>query len=141
MQAFEAELGTMAGVDAVNAWVAEQTAGLIPNILARPIANPVVVLLNALHFKDAWDRPFNAKTTAPMPFRLVGGGAVNVADDAQTRGYAVREDERFIAVSLPYRTADGESLQPDRPHHQGRTGQARRFRAGGRLARRRRLSR
>ena len=74
MQAFEAELGTMAGVDAVNAWVAKQTAGLIPNILARPIANPVVVLLNALHFKDAWDRPFNAKTTARIRSTWSGAG-------------------------------------------------------------------
>jgi serine protease inhibitor len=106
MEAREARLGTMAGVDAVNAWVSKATAGLIPGMLDKPIPDPVLVLLNALHFKDDWAEPFSPKATAMLPFHLVGGGNANVAMMRQAATFAVRQDERFIAVSLPYKTTD-----------------------------------
>ena len=103
VEAYEAELGKQAGVDAVNAWVSRQTRGLIPTILSKPIENPVLVLLNALHFKDAWDEPFGATATAAQPFHLVGGGTATVKMMRHLAGYEVRENRRFIAVSLPYK--------------------------------------
>ena len=104
VEAYEVQLGTMAGIDAVNAWGAKHTAGRIPTILAQPLENPILVLLDAFHFKDVWEHPFSPRETAGAPFKLVDDGTVAVQMMRQTYLFGVREDDRFIAVTLPYRT-------------------------------------
>lgn len=49
---------TMAGPDAVNAWVAKRTNGLITKTLDRPDPSLRVLLLNTAHFLAAWETPF-----------------------------------------------------------------------------------
>ena len=66
------------GLAAINRWVSERTAGLIPTILDKPLDGAVLVALNALHFKDKWEDPFTAGQTSPQPFHLVGGGTKDV---------------------------------------------------------------
>jgi serine protease inhibitor len=104
-----AALGEAAGIAAVNDWVSGQTAGLIPTILSDPIPNAALVALNALHFKDKWYQPFPARLTSPQPFHLVGGKTADVAMMRLSADLASRQDDRFVAIALPYET-EGYSL-------------------------------
>ena len=93
------------GLAAINRWVSERTAGLIPTILDKPLDGAVLVALNALHFKDKWEDPFTAGQTSPQPFHLVGGDKKDVPMMRRhPGGLAFRADNRFITVALPYET-------------------------------------
>lgn len=110
VEARTAELGQPTGIAAVNDWVAEQTAGLIPEILTEPIPGASLVALNALHFKEKWLEAFDPKLTSAQPFHLVGGDAAQVQMMLRRVADLVfRQDEHFVAVELPYKT-DGYSL-------------------------------
>lgn len=110
MEARTAELGETAGIAAVNDWVSEQTAGLIPEILTEPIPGASLVALNALYFKEKWLEAFDPKLTSDQPFRVVGGDtAVVPMMSRPAADLAFRQDDRFVAVALPYKT-DGYSF-------------------------------
>jgi len=104
-----ADLGEAAGIAAINDWVSGQTAGLIPTILSHPIPDAALVALNALYFKDKWHEPFPARLTSPQSFHLVGGKTADVSMMRLSAELASRQDDRFVAVSLPYET-EGYSL-------------------------------
>jgi serpin B len=104
-----AALGDSAGIAAVNDWVSKQTAGLIPTILTDPLPGAALVALNALHFKDKWQSPFNARLTSTQPFHLIGGKTADASMMRLSAELPIRQDDRFIAVTLPYET-DGYSL-------------------------------
>jgi serpin B len=57
---------------AINGWVSERTAKLIPELLPPDVLGAAVrlVVTNAVHFKDAWKTPFDAKRTKEAPFRV-----------------------------------------------------------------------
>lgn len=107
--AHTAALGEAAGIAAVNDWVSGQTAGLIPTILTDPIPDAALVALNALHFKDKWQVPFDARLTSSQPFHLVGGKTADASMMRLSADLSSRHDDRFVAVALPYQT-EGYSL-------------------------------
>ena len=86
----------------INDWVAARTKGRIPSILDSPPAQGAVAL-NALYFKDFWQRQFEKSATQAKPFHGVGVSA-EVPMMRQTARHAFRQDDRFVAVDLPYRT-------------------------------------
>ena len=93
-------------VKRVNDWVAARTNGLIPSILDQPPGRAGLVALNALYFKDRWQTPFDAKATDTAPFHAVGGRSIDVPMMHSTvRQLLFRQDDRFVAVDLPYATA------------------------------------
>jgi serine protease inhibitor len=93
-------------VKRVNDWVAARTNGLIPSIMDQPPGRAGLIGLNALYFKDRWQTPFDAKATDTAPFHAVGGRAIDVAMmHSAVRQLLFRQDDRFIAVDLPYATA------------------------------------
>jgi serine protease inhibitor len=104
MELRTAELNKPSGVAAINQWVSDHTAGLIPTILDSPLDGAVLVALNALHFKDAWDVQFKVTATSPQPFQLAGGGIKSVPMMRLSTFLRVRQDDRFVAVTLPYKT-------------------------------------
>ncbi len=62
--AYEADLDTQKTVEQVNAWVKEQTRGMIDGILDEPLSPDAVLLLaNALYLKNTWARKFDASDT------------------------------------------------------------------------------
>ncbi len=94
----------------INDIVAKRTQGLIPTVIDRPPAAAGLVAVNALHFKDRWRVPFPERNTAASPFRLVDGRSVEVPMmRSASRPMLFRQDERFVAVDLPYAT-EGFSL-------------------------------
>lgn len=105
---FEAELRTLdfAGPGAageINAWVAEATRGMIPEIVGALSPDTAMVLANALYFKGRWANPFDPADTANRPFTTAAGGTAGVPTMmlSDTR-LTYREDAWSQAVELPY---------------------------------------
>ncbi|OPY92086.1 MAG: Serpin (serine protease inhibitor) [Syntrophaceae bacterium PtaU1.Bin231] len=91
-------------VDQVNGWVGEATRGMIDQFLDKaqnPLADVVLVLLNAIYFKGQWTVPFDPKDTREHDF--AGTGSARKVDMMSSRrdcmGY---EGQDYRAVLLPY---------------------------------------
>ncbi len=87
----------------LNAWVSQQTHGLIDKIVESIPDYMRLYLIDAIYFKGDWTAQFDANLTQPRPFRLEGGSFVNVPTMA--RGEAeLRTALRPNAtvVDLPY---------------------------------------
>ncbi|NXS53004.1 SPB6 protein, partial [Brachypteracias leptosomus] len=56
----------------INAWVEERTEGKIQNLLAKGILDSQtrLVLVNAIYFKGNWEKQFDKRRTAEMPFHI-----------------------------------------------------------------------
>ncbi len=87
---------------AVNAWASVKTNGKIGAMLEWLDPNSVAVLLNAVHFKSAWQTPFVKKQTAPAAFRLMSGEIVQAQTMHVTGDFSTAETERFVALLLPF---------------------------------------
>ena len=53
---------------AMNGWIAEQTAGRIPQALDQMNPNAVMYLINALTFDAAWETAYNTENIGEQPF-------------------------------------------------------------------------
>lgn len=97
--------------DGINAWVAERTYDLIPELLPSGVITPDtrMVLVNALYLKAPWSEPFDEGQTTSQPFTLVDGTTVDVQmmhADVRDAGYA--EGEGYQALAVPLR---GDKLE------------------------------
>jgi serpin B len=105
VEVIDAAFGDPATLKRINAWVATKTKDLIPVLLDELPAQPGLVALDALHFKDRWKRQFEASETAARPFHAAGGTErsvqMMVSPEASWR---FRKDEQFIAADLGYQT-------------------------------------
>ena len=88
----------------INGWVADQTEGRIPELLAPGILSrdTRLTLVNAIYLKAPWTIPFNADATATATFTRADGSQVGVPfmNGSADRGYA--EGSGWRAVELPY---------------------------------------
>lgn len=87
---------------ALNAWVAQRTNDLIPDLFPKDSITPdvLVVLVNALYLKAAWLRPFSPGE--PAPFTTAAGAQVDVPmmhSSSMLQG--VRRAD-WTAVNIPY---------------------------------------
>ena len=110
--AVSAEFGAKAaempkGAGPVNAWVAEATGGKIKHLLDDSVvSNPLTIalLVNAVYFKAAWEKPFDpARTAENTPFRAHDGASLQcrmMAAKPQMLHFA--RSEAGLAVALPY---------------------------------------
>jgi len=93
---------------AINAWVSQHTARLIPNLLPPDSVSTatVFVLANAIYLKAHWAAPFDARNTHAAPFTTATGHRVSVpfmsASDAV---YAYASAAHYQAVDLPYQSS------------------------------------
>lgn len=88
----------------INAWVAQQTADKIKDLLpsGSVTADTRLTLVNAIYLLAAWEHPFNAAATKPEAF-YVGGAAprdVPTMHVVETFGYA--ELPGLKVLNLPY---------------------------------------
>jgi serine protease inhibitor len=96
-------LGDVEIVQRINDWVKRKTNGLIPSILDESPETLGLVAVNALYFKDKWKTQFDPAHTRPAKFQPASGNAVDVSMmHSRTAAFAFRQDDRFIAVELPY---------------------------------------
>jgi serpin B len=95
-----------AAVAAINSWVKEKTAGLIPSILQGLGKDPLLVLVNAVYFCGQWRHAFEPIYTSNADFRLLNGSRVRVPFMHQTKKLEYFSGELCSAISLPYKGAD-----------------------------------
>lgn len=77
-EVFERDFGSPATLDALNAWVENETHGKIKNILDAISPDEVMFLINAIYFKATWTNPFDADETKDLPFLLANNQSVDV---------------------------------------------------------------
>jgi serpin B len=65
-------------VERVNGWCKENTNGRIPSILDRFNESDRMLLINALYFKAAWDKPFKEQNTTEKKFTTEKGEEIKV---------------------------------------------------------------
>lgn len=66
-------------VSRLNAWVANRTNNLIPELFKEPPKeDSVMILINAIYFKGKWAIPFKQSETKDAPFTNVDGSTSNV---------------------------------------------------------------
>jgi serine protease inhibitor len=85
-------------VDAVNAWAAKRTRGMIDRVVDGFSADVKLALTDAVYLDAAWTDPFDAALTRPAPFE--GAGEVNMM--RTTGKYAYAERDGVQAVRIPY---------------------------------------
>ena len=91
-----------ATVQKINAWFAQQTRSLIPQMLATLNAQATIVLANALAFAGRWQTPFDPSLTRPGPFRrdevALTASFMQITDGL----IRYRETDELQAVALPF---------------------------------------
>lgn len=91
----------------INQWTAEHTAGRVAELLpAGSIGgSTLVTLTSAVHFRSAWDKPFDAGQTEPRPFQTTAGGnaLVPTLNDDRAVAQAVVDGTQLYA--LPFASA------------------------------------
>ncbi|XP_028330505.1 plasminogen activator inhibitor 1 [Gouania willdenowi] len=101
-------------VSVINAWVADHTAGTIPEFLASGSLSleTRLVLLNALHFQGLWKVPFDPKLTQEKMFHCANGSAVPVhmmrlKNRFNYGEFVTAEGVDYDVIEVPY---EGDSL-------------------------------
>jgi serine protease inhibitor len=104
---YEAELTSLdfaaaGAVPRINAWVSDQTNGMISHILDQLSPIDVLVAINAIYFKGCWTIPFIRAITRDGPFTTATGQTKQLPMMLQGAKYDYYEDGRLQAVALPY---------------------------------------
>jgi serpin B len=88
----------------INAWVRDQTEGRIENLVPEGVIDALtrLVLTNAIYFRGAWAKPFEAHLTGDGAFYLNAEGEVTVPMMTQTESFAYAAGQGYQVVELPY---------------------------------------
>ena len=101
------DLGSAKGMDALSAWVDENTGGMVKETAITPDPDTVAVLQDALVLAAAWQQPFDPGDTYDASFTVPGTDQKQVPTMRAELDVAVVESDGWTAVRLPY--ADGLS--------------------------------
>ncbi|WP_437911776.1 serpin family protein [Sorangium sp. So ce302] len=87
----------------INAWVKDQTEGMIPELLKKNV-NPetLVVLTNAIYFDAAWHTPFKEDATKAGEFQRGDGTSVTAQMMHGTQETRYGAGDGWEAVEIPY---------------------------------------
>jgi serine protease inhibitor len=101
------DLSTPETMKAINDWVAKATEGRITGLLQTP-PKPPLVLIDAVYFKGAWERPFSSAQSFASQFHREKNGpcAVTMMKRSMAAPYLATDD--FQAIKLPY---NGNALE------------------------------
>jgi len=88
----------------INAWVAKNTNDRIKNILRKSDLDGFtrMVLVNAIYFYGAWDKPFEKLLTKTKNFTQADGSRDSVPFMNQMGMFNYYEDEKIKALEMPY---------------------------------------
>jgi serine protease inhibitor len=94
-------LSTPETMKAINDWVANATEGHITGLLQQP-PKPPLVLIDAVYFKGAWEKPFPAAQNLSSQFNRekLGPCQVTMMRRSLSAPYLATDD--FQAIKLPY---------------------------------------
>ncbi|UCD17788.1 MAG: serpin family protein [Candidatus Zixiibacteriota bacterium] len=104
---FDAEITTLdfssrSSVDRINDWVGKKTHDKIKDIISQLNPEDVMILINAIYFKGAWSKVFDAALTENRDFHLLDGKSKQHPMMTQTDRYDYYHGPDFQAISLPY---------------------------------------
>ena len=88
----------------INAWVDDETAKRIPELLAPGVLDAMtrLVLVNAIYLKAPWQTAFAPDATRPGPFTRLDGSTIDVPTMAMQEDLPYAEGPGWRAVELPY---------------------------------------
>ena len=91
-------------ISEVNSWVEKNTNGLIKEILPPGSVDSFtrLILANALYFKGAWEKKFDASKTVKRDFYLVDGSSVEAPFMTDKEDQYVAVFDGFKVLALPY---------------------------------------
>lgn len=98
----ETDLGSSTGKKLLDAWVRENTGGLIEESAIEPTDDLRLVLQNAVVLAARWATPFEPDSTRDLPFTLGSGDTVTTDTLVGTQDLAYAEADGWRAVRLPY---------------------------------------
>lgn len=101
------DLATEAGVRRLDAWVRENTGGLVEHSAIRPDPDLALVLQNAVALAAPWFSPFDAALTHDQAFTTADGRAVQVPMMRGTISARYAEADGWRGVRLAYTGTDG----------------------------------
>ena len=101
------DLGTPETMKAINDWVAKATDGRIAGLLQQP-PKPPLVLIDAVYFKGAWEKPFAAAQNFASQFHRDKAGPCEVTMMKRSLSAPYLATDDFQAIKLPY---DGGTLE------------------------------
>ncbi len=101
-----ADLGSEAGKRVLDAWVDDNTGGLIKQSAIQPDPFLRLVLQNAVVLAARWETPFAASATHAAPFTLADGSRVEVSTMSSSVPLRYAEVSGWKAVRMPYRDGD-----------------------------------
>jgi serine protease inhibitor len=101
---YGAMIGDLAGApDDVNAWVANETDGLITKVLPPgDYSHTTAIVANAVYFKGQWATAFDPNSTSAAPFTLNDGTSITVPTMHQSGQFAYLQGPDFQMLRLPY---------------------------------------
>jgi serpin B len=85
----------------MNAWIENNTNGLIKDMIQSLDDNTVMLIINAIYFKGKWTSEFDKTKTEALPFYLISG-TVNVPMMKQKSDFNVYEGNGFVLAEFPY---------------------------------------
>ena len=100
------DFATPAGADAINAFVKQHTAGVIPQAVSPQDLDPqtLLALVNTLYFKGKWTSQFDPSASAPATFTAASGPqTVPFMNQTETLPYVQGSD--YAVADLPYRSS------------------------------------
>jgi len=86
----------------INDWVSDKTEGKIDKILDQLHPATVMVLVNAIYFKAAWQETFDTQNTHDGQFTLQDGATTTVRMMRRKGDVRHLDNETVQAVDLPY---------------------------------------
>lgn len=94
---------------AINAWVADQTADRIDELLPQGIIDTAtrLVLVNAIYFTASWAEPFDDTNTRDETFTLMNGSEITIPTMHGSVSTVYADGSNYEAMELPY---DGQQL-------------------------------
>lgn len=86
----------------VNAWIENNTEGLITDALTSLPSNVVMLLINAIYFQGSWQTEFDPENTQAADFAAPGGPVSVEMMHLPEATFRYTENESFQAIDLPY---------------------------------------
>ncbi|CAF1150064.1 unnamed protein product [Rotaria sp. Silwood1] len=91
----------------INKWISNQTNNIIKNILKANDIHPLtrIMLINALHFKAPWFKPFDAELTKKENFTLSTGKLIELQTMHLISHFSYYYDKKHKSqwINLPYK--------------------------------------
>ena len=97
-----APIEPLESAEQVNNWCSEKTHGKIDKILDYLSPETVMIILNAVYFKDEWMLQFEEDVTKDLPFYNLGTTETKVKTMRQIEYFNYYEDKKVQAIEMRF---------------------------------------